>query len=122
MSRFQDLSAITSADIEAAVRRNDPDELPLVPITAALLCSEPSAAADACERLAGHADPDVRANALASLGHIARRFRHLDERRFKPLIEAGLRDRDAGVRAHSKSAADEIHQFLHWAIAGHVYG
>jgi hypothetical protein len=120
--RFQDLSSFTSADVDAAIGRNDPAELALVPITVALLAQDLALAVDTCCRLAAHVDPAVRGNALASLGHLARRFRALDESRVRPLLESGLSDPDAGVRLNAKSAADEVHQFLHWKISGHVYG
>jgi len=120
--RFQDLETFTTEDVEAAIMRNDPDELPLVPITLAMLSSEPVSAAEVCARLAGHDDPAVRGNAVVALGHLVRRFRSLDERQFKPIIESALRDSQEYVRNSAKSAADEIHQFLHWTIAGHIYG
>lgn len=120
--RFQDLDHVTAADIEAAVRRNDPAELPLVPVTTALVAEDAALAMDTCCRLALHADPSVRGNAIVSLGHLARRFRSLDERRVKPLLEAALVDPDETVRALAKSASDEVHQFLHWTIAGHIFG
>jgi HEAT repeat protein len=122
MIRFQDLSTVTDADIEAAIARDDPNELPLVPLTVTLLTADPAAAAAVCSRLAGHEDPRVRANAIVSLGHLARRFRSLDEKQVRPVIEAGLRDDDEGTRSAALSAADEIHQFLHWTFPGHTYG
>jgi hypothetical protein len=45
----------------------------------------------------------------------------LDEQAVKPIIESALLDSDEYVRVSAKSAADEIHQFLHWNIQGHVY-
>lgn len=120
--RFQDLHSFTAADVEAAIRRNDRDELPLVPVTIALLAAASPAALDFCIRLARHDDPRVRGNAILAIGHLARRFRDLDERRVKPLLEAALRDPDATVRNHAKSAADEVYQFLHWTMDGHIYG
>jgi hypothetical protein len=120
--RFQDLESFTPEDVEAAIGRNDPDELPLVPVTVALIARDLPDAQDACVRLARHADPLVRGNAVIAIGHLARRFRSLDEARVKPLLESGLVDPDARVRILAKSAADEVHQFLHWTIAGHVYG
>ncbi len=120
--KFQDLDYFNENDIEAAFRRNDPDELRLVSITVALSASDLSTAEPVCTRLCSHSDKRVRGNALVSLGHLARRFRSLDQASVKPLIEGGLRDSDADVRAKAKSAADEIHQFLHWTIAGHAYG
>ena len=120
--RFQDLESFTPEDIEAAIARNAPEEIPFVPLTVAMLSPDGAAAMHVCVRLARHDDPLVRANALISLGHLARRFRSLDEPLVRPLLEEGLRDPDESVRVLAKSAADEVHQFLHWTIAGHVYG
>jgi len=120
--RFQELERFTARDIDAALERNDPQELQLVSVTVALACPDQAAAQDACLRLSRHAHNKVRGNAVMSLGHLARRFRTLDEQVVKPLIESALHDADEYVRTRAKSAADEIHQFLGWSIAGHVYG
>ena len=122
VKRFQDLDSFTNSDIQAAIQRNDPNELQFVPITVALALSDAAAAQLVCIDLCCHPDDRVRGNAIMSLGHIARRFRTLDERTVKPLIEAALSDNNEYVRVNAKYAADEIHQFLHWDIAGHVYG
>jgi hypothetical protein len=120
--RFQDLERFTTNDIDAAIERNDLQELQLVSVTVALACPDRQSAQDACLRLSLHAHHKVRGNAVMSLGHLARRFRALDEQTVKPLIESALHDADEYVRTRAKSAADEIHQFLGWSIAGHVYG
>jgi HEAT repeat protein len=122
MTRFQDLATFTLDDVRAAIARNSPDELPLVPLTVAMISADLAPALEVLIELAGAENAQVRGNALISLGHLARRFRALDEARVRPLIETGLADPDASVRALAKSAADEIHQFLHWTFAGHVYG
>lgn len=120
--RFQDLERFTASDIDAAIERNDPHELQLVSVTVALACLDQAAAQEVCLKLSSHAHNKVRGNAIMSLGHLGRRFRALDEQAVKPLIESALRDADEYVRTRAKSAADEIHQFLGWSIAGHVYG
>ncbi len=122
MATFDDLEQFTDADVEAAIARNDLDELKLVPITLALTSPDLSSAQAFCIRLCLHEDAPVRSNSLVSLGHLARRFRVLDETIVKPVIEKALHDRDRAVRDNAKSAADEIHQFLHWEFAGHVFG
>ncbi len=122
VKKFQDLENFTSDDVRAALLRDDPEELVLVAITIALASPDFPFAQEVCRRLSMHPDGLIRGNALASLGHLARRFRDLDEEAVKPLVEAALQDPDAYVRMNAKSAADEIHQFLHWSIAGHVYG
>ncbi|MHB8846562.1 MAG: hypothetical protein ACYC7L_17655 [Nitrospirota bacterium] len=107
MTRFQDLHAITPADLDAAIVRNDPDELLLVPITAALLAEEPSLAVGACVRLSRHCLSGIRANAVVSLGHLARRIRSLDERLVRP-VEPRQQELVALVNnATSRSGPDE---------------
>ncbi len=120
--RFQDLENFNIEDVDAAIRRNDVAELQLVPVTVAISFSDRSYAEEVCLRLSVHTDTRVRGNAVMSLGHLARRFRKLDEKTVKPVIESALKDPDEYVRVHAKSAADEIHQFLCWNIAGHIYG
>ncbi len=120
--RFQDLDGFTHSDAEAAIVRNDLSELPLASITVALLSEDINAAQAFCLRLCSHEHYKVRSHALISLGHLARRFRILDEQRVKPIIESALLDDNEYVRVHAKSAADEIHQFLGWKIKGHIYG
>lgn len=119
---FQDLEQFSAGDVAAAIERNDPDELQLVSITLALSCPDQHLAEETCLTLSAYAHRKVRAHAVMSLGYIARRFRRLDEQRVKPVIEAALIEPDEYVRTHAKAAADEICQFLHWDIRGHVYG
>lgn len=120
--KFQDLERFTTGDIDAAIERNEPNELQLLSVTVALACPDQATAQDVCLKLSRHAHNKVRGNAVISLGHLARRFRHLDERIVKPVIESSLNEQDEYVRTRAKSAADEIHQFLGWDITGHVYG
>jgi hypothetical protein len=120
--KFQDLAAFTIDDIDAALTRNDPGELVLLSITVALSFPDLARAQEVCVRLSTYEDPKIRGNAVAALGHLARRFRKLDDTRVKAIIESALQDADEYVRVHAKSAADEIHQFLGWDIEGHVYG
>jgi hypothetical protein len=120
--KFQDLASITAQEVNDALLRNDPEELRLLSITIALSDLDHRLSQSVCIRLCSSKDSRVRGNALASLGHLARRFRYLEEPLIKRTIEASLCDADEYVRMSAKSAADEIHQFLHWRIAGHVYG
>lgn len=98
VKRFQDLEHFTDRDVEAALRRNDTAELQLVPIIVALLAPDRTAAEAVCITLCSHEHYKVRAHALISLGHLARRFRVLDEK------TVALEDRDDYVRAHARSA------------------
>ncbi len=120
--KLQDIEQITVKDVADALRRNDPDELQLVSITIALSLPDPLFVQKVCIQLSSHCHYKVRGNAVASLGYLARQYRMLDEQAVKPIIESALHDTNEYVLASAKSAADEIHQFLHWNIRGHVYG
>lgn len=121
-NKFQDLETFTERDVEDALGRNADDEISLVPLTIALVATEPAYAQQVCLKLAADPRPLVRGNALVSLGHLARRFRSLDELPVTDVIESGLVDNEEYVRLSAKSAADEIHQFLGWTFQNHVYG
>lgn len=122
IKKFQDLEIITPKEVNLTLIRNDPEELQLVSVTLALSDLDFNFTQSVCVQLCSNSNSKVLENALVSLGHLARRFRHLDEQTIKPLIESSLRNPDEYVRGCAKSAADEIHQFLHWQIAGHTYG
>jgi len=106
MKRFQDMETFTDEDVEAAIVRNEPDELHLVPLIVALASSDRSFAETVCIRLVSHLDGKVRGNAVTSLGHLARRFRILDSALVRPVIERALLDPDEYVRASAKSAVN----------------
>ena len=121
--KLQDQGVITVKEVMNALQRNDAAELRLVAITLALSDLDFHFIQSVCIRLCSSSENDqVRGNALISLGHLARRYRVLDEQTVKPIVEKGLLDASDYVRECAKSAADEIHQFLHWTIRGHVYG
>jgi len=122
IKKFQDLDTFTEQDVEAALRRNADNEISLMPLTMALAATDPAYAQQVCLKLTADPRSLVRGNALVSLGHLARRFRSLDELSVTRVIEAGLMDTDEYVRLSAKSAADEIHQFLGWIFQNHVYG
>lgn len=121
ITKFQDLNNATIVDVESALLRNDLNELKFVAITVALVFPDQLFAQKICVRLCAHENREVRGNAVMSLGHLARRFRRLDEVIVRGIIESALRDDDENIRTLAKSAADEIHQFLHWEILGHCY-
>ncbi len=120
--KLQDQGVITVKEVMNALQRNDAAELRLVAITLALSDLDFHFIQSVCIRLCSSENDKVRGNALISLGHLARRYRILDEQTVKPVGEKGLLDVSDYGRECAKSAADEIHQFLHWTIQGHVYG
>ena len=97
--------------IAAALERNDPAELLYVPLGASLHAEDRRWAEQLCARLATHADPYVRGNAVLGFGHLARRFHAIDWTLVEPLLREGLRDAHPFVRGQANAAADDNRHF-----------
>ena len=115
-ARFESIPEWTKAEVEAAISRNEPEELLYAVLAAALYAEDAAWAEDVCYCLASHAHFNVRGNALLGFAHIARIHRSLDRPRVQPLLEAGMRDRHEYVRGQAYGAVDEIQHFLGWRI------
>jgi len=100
--------------VEAAIERDDPLELADVIFEVGLEAAEREWAQACCVALARHRNAEVRGNAVAAFGHLARRFGQLDPRRVKRLIDIALWDRSEIVRRQAASAADDLGTFLAW--------
>jgi len=113
--RFENPEFTGTADAEATIQRNHPEELLHVPVAVSLYAPDLDWAQSVCAQLAAHPDPRVRGNAVLGFGHLARRFRCLD-RNIVMLIKAALHDPSQYVRGQAVTAADDIAHYLHWTI------
>lgn len=104
-------------DIEAALDRNEPEELLVAVLSAALHGSDPEWAEGVCAKLAAHEHFNVRGNAILGFGHLARIHGRLSRAVTLPIIEAGLRDAHEYVRGQAEAAADDVEHFLGWSIS-----
>ncbi len=75
---------------DRAVELDDPFELQRLLLDLAHGAQDREWAECCCARLARHHNANVRGDALAGFGHLARRFGILDRNRVKRLIEIGL--------------------------------
>ena len=100
--------------VEDAIDRDDPAEL--ADLAAEIgISGEPFAwAQSCCIELTRHRSAGVRAGAIASFGHLARRFGRLDPGRVRSLVEIALHDPSPAVRARADDAADDLLTFLGW--------
>lgn len=101
----------------AALERNNPEELRLVVVGVALYGTDPIFAEKYCLKLARHNHYVTRGNAILGFGHLARRFRELNEALVKPLIENALIDESEYVRGQAWATVDDVTHFLGWKIA-----
>jgi hypothetical protein len=99
---------------EAALERDDPAELCALVQRIAFDADDAQWAEIACARLARHRNANVRGDALAGFGHLARRFGNLDRRRVQRLVEIGLHAPNEYVRERAESAASDLETYLGW--------
>jgi hypothetical protein len=114
--KYEAIDPRSKDEIEAAISRNDPQELLYAVLSAALHSEDRVWAEDICLRLAGHENFNVRGNAILGFGHIARIHRQLNEDQVKPLIEAALSDESDYVKGRAEAAADDVEFFLKWKV------
>ena len=106
--------AVFRARVEDAIDRDDPAELAELAAEVGIAGEPWEWAQSCCVDLARHRSASVRAGAIASLGHLARRFGRLDPGRVRRLVEVSLFDPSAAVRARADDAADDLLTFLGW--------
>jgi hypothetical protein len=106
----------TITDIDRLVTRGEVADLIEIPIAITNLGTPDAQWSESiCLALAEHEHPNVRANAVLGLGHLARVSRTLTRPRALAAISRALVDPDPGVRAHALSAVDDVRQFLGWS-------
>ncbi len=115
--RYEDIPILTKEEILEALHRADPEELETISLSASLGIDDWQWAQAVCLQLATHPEPGVRGNAILGFGHLARLHRRLDRDRVEPAIRDALNDRDADVRGHADSAAEDIATFLDWQLS-----
>jgi hypothetical protein len=112
---YQEPIDFEKEEVEVLLHTDDPEKLLYVPIGVSMNSLDFEWAQSICIRLATHPHFNVRGNAILGFGHLARRFRRLDEQ-VRPLVRAGLRDEDGYVRGQADTAAKDIKQFLGWRL------
>jgi hypothetical protein len=114
--KYESIPIFMPADVEAAIIRDNPDELLRAVLSASLHGDDPEWALSVCLRLSTHPHFNVRGNAMLAMGHIARNFYWLDRIRAQPVIELGLKDPNEFVRGQAMCAAEDIERYLGWGV------
>jgi hypothetical protein len=114
--KYKEIDRMTAVEIESAISHDQPNELSIAALSAALYSDDAEWAENVCARLARHRNETVRGNAVLGFGHLARISGKLTESRTRQLIEAALKDESDYVRGHAESAADDVEQFLGWRL------
>jgi len=111
---YESVPAFNREAIEEALERNDPDELLIIVLSAALHGDDPSFIESVCVLLAEHPHFNVRGNAILGFAHLARIHGNLNEKVVKPLISNCFQDEHEYVRQHAADARDDIEHLLGW--------
>ena len=114
--KYEPIPEMTVEDVEAAIRRNRPEELLLAVLSAALYGADLEWAQGVCRGLASHEHFNVRGNAILGFGHLARIHGRLDRSVVLPIIESGLVDSHEYVRSQANAAAGDLENFLKWSV------
>jgi len=110
------IQELNREQVEAAILRNEPEELLIAALSAALYSDDAAWAESVCLRLSGHAHFNVRGNAILGFCHLARIHGRLDKIRVRPVVKAALHDQSDYVRGHANDAVDELNFFLKWRL------
>jgi hypothetical protein len=110
----ESLHEVFRVAVENAIERDDPIELMDVALDIALESGEREWAESCCVQLARHRSAQVRGNAVAAFGHLARRFGRLDPQRVRRVVDIALHDPSEYVRGQAESAAEDLTTFLDW--------
>jgi hypothetical protein len=106
--------AAAQSRIEDAIERGDPAELADLILEVGLEAEPCEWAQSCCIQLVRHHSAQVRASAVCAIGHLARRFGHLDPGRVRRQVQIALYDPSALVRERAADAADDLFTFLGW--------
>ena len=115
--RYEPLPEWSQEEMEQVIRRGEPQQVALVPLTASLNPPDFDWTQSICVRLSLHSDKVVRGNAILGLGYLAMSCKRLDERITRPIIEAGMQENDEWVRGRSEDAAEMCTTYLKWTFA-----
>jgi len=118
MDHYHEVETQTTGEVYAAIERDDPKELLLVPISVSMTHPNLEWSQEICLKLAKHQDSQVRGNAVLGFGHLARRFGKLNKEAVLPVIESALAESDQIVNGQAWAAADDVSHFLGWKVAG----
>jgi len=103
-------------DAEDAIERDEAWELADLVQQIAQEATPWEWAQSCCVQLSRHRSAEVRGNAVAGFGHLARRFGRVEPQGVRRRVEIALHDPSAYVRAQARSAALDLHTFLGWEL------
>ena len=101
-------------EIERVIAEDDPEELLGVVIEIAMAADDRPWAEGRLVQLAGHADTNVRGNAVIGLANLAARLGGLDRDRVAPALSAALADEKEYVREQAEAAQAMLREELGW--------
>lgn len=109
----------TKEQAEEIIRRDDPNELLYVPVVVTMDPPDYEWSESVCVHLAGHANFNVRGNAILGFGHLARIFGVTSDQA-RNLVWKALQDDHEYVRSQAEGARDDIEHFTKMRLTEQV--
>jgi hypothetical protein len=113
---YKPLEEFSNEQINEILKRNNIDELLLLPLSVGEYHENWKYAQDICVKLSVHDNPAIRASAVLGLAYIARTKGMLEKHVVKPIILKELRENEEN-NGGIVDAIDDINHFMNWKIA-----
>ena len=112
---YEPIREFSRTEVKKAIRRNDPEELLIAALSAALYL-DPVFSESICLQRAEHPHFNVRGNAILGFSHIARLHGRLNKRLVRSVIVRALMDDHEYVRDQAEAVKDDLEHFLRWKL------
>ena len=116
---YRPLEALSQAEIDNIIERNQLEELMLLPLSVGEYHSNWKYAQQICVKLCEHEHASIRANAVLGFGYIARTKGCLEKHIVKPLILRELRS-NPEHSGRIMDAISDINLYMDWQIGKHA--
>lgn len=113
---YKHVEEYSDQEIIEILDRQEVEELKYLSLSVGMYHHNWKYAQDICLKLAQHENPNIRANAILGIAHVARTKRKLDKRLVKPIILKELRENKEN-NGTILDAISDINLFLKWNLA-----
>ncbi|MEK4733064.1 hypothetical protein [Paenibacillus sp. FSL L8-0641] len=113
---YKHIEEYTDQEIKDILTRREVEKLIYLPLSVGMYHHNWKFAQDICLKSAQHDNPNVRANSVLGLEHIARTKKQLDKRLVKPIILKELKN-NIEHKGIILDAISDINLFMKWKLA-----
>lgn len=113
---YEHPKAVSESEVSLAIEGNDVERLRMIPIELGFHHDNWRYIQDVSVQLSGHADAQVRLNALLGLEYAARFKGRIEKNIVKPVLLRARKDPVEAVRLQAEEVIAEINHMMRWNI------